>query len=117
MIQKLLLAPLFFLCALAAFSQENPQNIITSDSVLLFTIHPKKENHVNPDVKEKHPLFSDSVRRKIALLPFSTDSLPVVTPKHLDGSLIVVRPDSSAHYFIQNVYPKVKKGALQAPSK
>lgn len=117
MIQKLFFVTLFFFCALAAFSQENQKNVIANDSASLFIIHSKKERPVNPDSIEKQPFFPDSFRQKIPAFKFSTDNLPIVTPKHLDGSLIVVKPDSVEHHYIKNFHPTHKKQALKFPAK
>ncbi len=117
MIQKLFFVTLFFFCALGAFSQENQKNVIAKDSASLFIIHSKKERHVKPDSIEKQPFFPDSFRQKIPPFKFSTDSLPIITPKHLDGSLIVVKPDSVEHHYIKNFHPTHKKQTLKFPVK
>ena len=117
MVQKLFFVTLFFFCALGVFSQENQKNVIANDSASVFIIHSKKEHRVNPDSIEKQPLFHDSLRQKTPEYKFSTDNLLIITPKHLDGSLIVVKPDSVEHHYIKNFHPTHKKQTLKFPAK
>lgn len=117
MIQKNFLSVVFCFCALAAFSQENQKLPVVNDSVSLFAIYPKNGEQINAESIKKFRFISDSLKRINPQFKLSSDSLLVITPKNLNGSLIVVKPDSSSHYYLRNFYPKTRKENAKIPFK